>query len=298
MTEPSDVKTVIDTVKDLNKPQLIALPKIDPRTGAVIAVPSGMTLADAMPFLQPKLERPERRQGTATVTTIASFIEHAKRFKDEHSAIFADDSREKPSLTAVLDYHEQTAAGQPRFGTHRTTYSFPIATEWTFWTAKRDGLAQGEFAALVEDHMLDVVDLALIGEKTREDLVELGIVPASRQRLRELARGLSVHVDSKVTQQINRATGEATLAFQETHQDEAGESVKVPGGFVVGIPVFRGGPRYQLIAKLRYRVRSQAVVWSIELFGADKAFVDAFEEACTKATTDTGLPLFFGRPEA
>lgn len=104
-------------------------------------------------------------------------------------------------------------------------------------------------------------------------------------RLLELSRGLSVRVDSKVTQHINPSTGEAQLAYEETHGAKDGGVLKVPDGFVIAIPVFRGGPLYPMVCRLRYRVqRSEGrVTWAIALHRADKVFEHAFSEVVGRA---------------
>ena len=48
---------------------------------------------------------PLRRTGTATMTSLDSFIEHVRRFRTTESALFAKEDRTAPALSAVLDYH-------------------------------------------------------------------------------------------------------------------------------------------------------------------------------------------------
>lgn len=297
--QQSDVKSVIDAVERLTKPTVHAVDRIAPESGRVAFIPDGIKPVDLASFIRPALERPERRTGTAVVTTLASFIEHTNRFKDQHSAVFASDDKKEPSLTSVLDYHELTATGLPRFGTHRTLYRFPLSDEWRFWTqSSLEGIAQGAFAELIEDHLLDVLDPAGAGELMRDTLDQLDMRAAGRTRLRELARGLTVHVESKIATHKNLDNGEGVLVYEESHSDGQGMPVKVPNGFVVAIPVFRGGPLYQLAVRLRYRPRQGGVTWTVQAYGVDEVFRHAFEEACDRARTETELPLFFGKPEA
>src|SRR5678816_3485771 len=51
---------------------------------------------------------PNRREGTAAHQALASFIEHANRFKAENSVIWADAANRR--LVSVLDYHPAGAA--------------------------------------------------------------------------------------------------------------------------------------------------------------------------------------------
>lgn len=68
---------------------------------------------------------PETKLGTAHVTTLSSFIELVERHKTEHSVIFANMDWQRPSLTAVIDYHKKENGGAADNGKHRIQYEFP-----------------------------------------------------------------------------------------------------------------------------------------------------------------------------
>ncbi|TIS10066.1 MAG: DUF2303 family protein, partial [Mesorhizobium sp.] len=57
-------------------------------------------------------QAPDRRKGTATVETLASFIALVDRHKDEDSVLFGKTSYPEPKLTAVLDYDKQGVAAR------------------------------------------------------------------------------------------------------------------------------------------------------------------------------------------
>jgi uncharacterized protein YfdQ (DUF2303 family) len=252
----------------------------------------------AKELLKEHMPAPDRRKGQANLTDLASFIAHVVRFKDEDSAIFADRSATSPALLAVLDYHRQGADGAPRFGQHRARYAFPLSDEWTAWKGSNGKpFGQEEFARFIEDKLASVADPAIAGEgaKVFADLLSCGFASASK--LLELSRGLTVHVGRRIVNHANLSTGEATLSFAEEHADTAGKPIKVPGAFLLALPVFRGGAHYQVAARLRYRVKGSEVVWSYELYRAEAIFDHAIGEACEIAQKATGLPLFLGTPE-
>jgi uncharacterized protein YfdQ (DUF2303 family) len=242
--------------------------------------------------------RPERRQGTATVGDLASFIAHVNRFKDADSALFADPEQSSASLTAVLDYHRAGAKGDPRFGGHQTHYVFPLSDEWKAWVG-RDGkpFNQADFAQFIEDRIADIAEPVGATASTKEFVSKLGADLASPNRLLELSRGLSVRVDQRVAQAVKLGSGETQMQFSEQHQDEKGAPLKVPGAFLLGIQVFKGGALYQVPARLRYKVANGAVSWSFALYRTDVLFQHAFAEACDRAKAETELPLFVGSPE-
>jgi len=263
-----------------------------------LVLPDGLSAESLKRFEDERRPNPERRRGTATLTTLQSFADHVSRFADDHSAVFASDDRERPELLAVLDYHQQGALGQPRFGEHRSLYRFPLSDEWRAWSALAGkSLDQATLANHLEDHLDDVLSPESVGETVKEFAERHGIALAGPLRLQELARGLSVRVDRKVTNLQNPSTGEARIHFEETHAGEDGGELKVPGGFALGIPVFRGGDLYQVPARLRYRVSKGLILWSIALHRTDRVFDHAFEQACRLVEEATGLPIFQGKPE-
>lgn len=245
---------------------------------------------------------PRIREGSATLTSIESLIDHVNRFKDADSALFAVDDRANPSITAVLDYHRAGAAAEPRFGRHRSLFQFPLSDEWKAWT-KSDGetFSMGEFAAFLEDRIIDVLDLIPGEDSLPEDMQRfvntVGGSIASPSKLIELSVGLKVNEQSAVKEAINLSSGEAQVQFIAQHVDDAGQPLRVPGLFLIGIPVFRHGPHYRIAARLRYRKTSGGLVFFYQLWRADRVFDHSFREACERVRVETDLPMLFGKPE-
>lgn len=285
-----------------------------------LVLPSGKKLESLKPLLDEYLTQPERKKGTAKLTTLTSLIEHINRFKDGESAVFANDDRKAPSITAVLDYHQSGATGNPRFGQHRAHYAFPVSDEWQAWM-KSNGemMDQADFAAFMEDRIADVLHPPLDLDKVDADQISQRMAGgdfsdrtpdeqlaylakqlkgkfASPSAIMELSRGLSIRANNSVKQAINLPTGEATISFETTHSDATGNSITVPNLFLIGIPVFRGDARYRIAARLRYRLIG-GIKWFYELYRHDLVFDDAFTKACAQVKDKTLLPLFYGSPE-
>lgn len=262
----------------------------------VLIVPAGHRAESIKAHLDEYLEAPERRKGTATLLDLDSFIGHVKRFADEDSALFA--TQKPPTLVGVIDYHRKTAGGAPRFGQHRASYDFPVSDEWKLWTSRNaQPFQQVEFAAWIEDRLLDVLDPAGAGEVAKKMVASLGAEFASPTKLVELSKGLTVHVNSRVRNSTSLSTGEVQFNFATEHADAQGQPLKVPAAFLIGIPVFRNGAVYQLAVRLRYAVRDGVVTWRYEMYRHERAFDDAISLACQHAAKETGLPLFMGTPE-
>lgn len=281
----------------------------DPVAGADALVVIDGTAVRA---LDPKVfdgyaDRPRFRQGTAQFTAIDSLINHANRFKDDGSAVFANDSRSQPSLTVVVDYNEagSDADTLPRFGRHRGTFAFPLSDEWKVWNEKngpKNAMTMADFAAFLEDRITDVLYLIPGEDELSEDLQKfvdtLGGNIATPHQLVELSRGLQINENSVIREVNKLSSGEGQLLFQTEHTDENGAPLKIPNLFLIGIPVFKRGPFYRIAARLRYRKATGGVIFWYELWRPDRSFDNAFEESLERVAAETGLPVFRGSPEA
>lgn len=254
-------------------------------------------IVDLRPHFAETRTAPLRRAGTARHSTIASFIEHVLRFKDADSAVFAEVSA-TPKAVAVLDYHRAGADAPPRFGKHRSEYAFPLSEQWKAWM-EMDGevMDQAKFAEFLENRVLDVAAPEGLGENSRAIAAKLGQTFATPQKLLELSRGLAVREGSVVQNAKNLSTGETQIQFTTQHTDERGEPLKVPGLFLLAIPVFDDGVPYEIAVRLRYRLSGGRIAWFYEVHSADVVLRDAIEEACARVAKETGLPVFRGTPE-
>jgi uncharacterized protein YfdQ (DUF2303 family) len=295
-TEAASVAAIVEKCVE---PKLVTITGPDGGEVPAFQAPGAVVLRSVKALIDEYRTAPERREGTATLTELESFIALVKRFADEDSALFADRSETAPSLTAVLNYHEATSEGAPRFGDHRARYDFPLSDEWKAWTAANGkAMSQADFAAFLEDRIVDVTDPISALETSKKVMEALLCSFASPSRLLDLARGLTVRVNSVVASQQNLKNGESVMRFETQHQDERGAPLEVPGAFLVTIPVFRGNDAYQLAARLRYRVKEGRVTFWYELYRATETFDHAFTEACKRASSETELPLYMGKPES
>ena len=286
----------------------------------IVAVRAGYKLESLKPLFDAVRKRPERIEGTAVMLDLASFIAHVNRFKNPATGLFANPDRTAPSLTAVIDYHDAVRGDDPMiafhsvplpsFCVHRTTYHFPLSEEWTAWTSKSGvKMNQAEFAEFLEDRIGDVLvppTQAKIDEDEKAGVEsasialvrKLGGRYATPQALVELSRGLAVHQNERVKAAVNISTGEVQVAYEAAHQNEAGEALRVPNLFLIGIPVFRLGAPYEVAVRLRYRLAGGQIAWFFELYRADKVFEHAVTEAAAEASRETGLAILMGKPEA
>lgn len=285
----------------------------DPDTGIKVLATAraGMLEPLTSTFFDNARDAPRFRRGTASMTSIDSFIDHVNRFGDKDSAVFADDSKTAPKLTAVLDYHRadkdvgaDREIGGYRHGRHRTTFAFPLSEEWKAWI-KRDGtvMTMGEFALFLENR---IGDIAIAGDEFPEDIARFVNLNggadsiADYATLVELSRGLKVYETANVEEEVKHSSGEGLIRFSVEHETRtrAGGTVKVPTMFFIAIPVFAKGPFYRIGARLRYRKTPEGVKFWYDLYRADRSFDHAFDEAVENVRAETPAAVFFGAPEA
>lgn len=267
---------------------------------------------------------PLRTSGTALHQTLESLIDHANRFSNMNSVLFADTRPETLSIQCVLNYHdaynqivkgdgevvEPTPEPKPQFGDHKGIYRFPLSDQWKVWnTASRNPLSQEEFSFFLEDNITDVMPLpkfltddtkAKLSDPDKQlyELVQtLEGRPCGADKLMQLSKGLQIHEANQVGTGFNRNSGEQQIIFKEEHTDGTGKPLNVPNMFLISIPVFQNSAPYRIPVRLRYRKAGGTIKWLISLHMPERMLDHAFREACDLAKQETGLPLFYGQPE-
>lgn len=293
---------------------IVDVPEPGDNQAVVILTRTGLEVVDPAEFDQWRTN-PRFRGGTATLLSLDSFIAHVNRFGDHDTVVFGNNDRDRPTLTAVLDYHRADrfnevgeaetpgrVVGEARFGRHRSAFAFPLADEWLAWRKMdKQVMKMSGFAAFLEDHIIDVIPghLVALGDEEQTFMAALGSrgTIADPSRLMDLATGLQINERNAVSEVVNLGDGTGQVSFQSEHVDAAGNKLTIPGLFVIGIPVFRGGERYQIIARLRYRNTHEGIVFWYELWRLDRVFDHAFNGAVERVQIETVAPVLLGIDE-
>lgn len=238
---------------------------------------------------------PERRDGTALVTTLQSFIDLVNRHKGDGSAVFAKTGWPEPALTAVIDYH--ALDGAPRWRKHRIRYTFPVTDEFKVWIDNNGkAMEQAVFAAFLEEHAAELSAAYEPEQAKYENLFKEKF--AAPNDLISLSRSLEVFVGARVKRQERLSSGERTVEFVEEHTDTKGEKVEIPGLFMVSVPAFVDGEAVRIPARLRYRIQSSSIHWFYQLYRWQFWLRDQVKNDLDTVKQQTGLPTFEGSPEA
>lgn len=299
----SEIATLAERMLDLGKPESFFIAnEVKPEfpDARVLVLPVGKTVVSLKKYLDEFAPRPNRRQVTVVVRSAASLVEITKRHRHEgNTVIFASPDRQKPVVQTVFDYHPPTDnVDDAEWAQHRAKYECELSEEWKAWTgAHGKTMEQRAFAEFVEDHVTDVIVPPADDEKLAELTALVGGHFAMPADLVTLSRGLQISTDIKVREAVTLSSGEISIAYEEQHRNGAGQPLQVPNMFCIAIPVFYAGPLYRIPVRLRYTTREGGIKWSLHLYRADRVFDHAFEEICSAVATQTGAPLFIGRPE-
>jgi uncharacterized protein YfdQ (DUF2303 family) len=217
---------------------------------------------------------PHRRSGTTKLTEVDSLIAFLKRWGSPDTVVYADTTA--LSLTAVIDDHPAGDASSWR--QHRAVYNCPRAAEWIAWTEQADKpMIQSEFADWIEARL--------------EDLTTGEGYPKPTELL-TMARDLTIRTKGTFERKINPTTGDSLLVNK--HETEIGSTV-IPRAFLVAIPCFEGGDRYQLEARVRFTLDG-GPRFTYTLHRAKEIERDAFGEVRVKVADGAAVPVLAGTP--
>ena len=224
-------------------------------------------------------ERPHRKKGTVAVLDAASFIEYYTLFSDEHSRVFADET--KSQVLSVLDYHG-IGENAPRWGQHRVLLTLRHSEEWKRWIGRNGQakkMSQMEFAEFIEDNTPDIIE------------------PSAATML-EMARTLQAKTDVDFSSAIRTNNGQVQLKYTETVKGTYGSgNVEIPEEFKIQIPVYVGTPRVGIRARLRYRLNSSKLSIWYDLLRPEATERDSFIQTLAAIKDGLKVNIINGNPQ-
>lgn len=240
---------------------------------------------DVLEVADARAVRPRRTVGTRVIAELASFIAYVNRQKVDESAIWAEVSTFR--LTAVINEDvpnsEDDGPGAAGWRDHRAVYGCPLSPEWTAWRSM-DGKAmrQDAFGDWIEQRLEDLSKGA-----------EPGQYPKPVELLK-IARDLQVVTKGTYSRQFDPVTGSGHLICKT--ENEAITSTVIPRAFAIAVPIFQGGDRYAIEARIRMVVQDGQPAFTYNLHRRAETELDAFEGVRKAAAEGTGLPVFAGTP--
>jgi len=233
-------------------------------------------LKDVLAVKDERAPVPRRRTGVTHLHELDSFVAFVNRFKSDESAVYAEVS--SFSVTAVINEHPEGPVAA-RWRDHRAVYKCPRSPEWIAWTSI-DGkaMAQDAFADWIEARLEDLA----VGDRG----------PAPTEVLR-VARDLQVHTKGTFSRAIDPTTGTGHLVCK-TENESA--STPIPRAFFLSIPVFDGGQRYLVEARVRFAMVEGRPSFTVILHRRPEIERDAFMDVRVRVAQGCELPVFAGSP--
>lgn len=288
-------------------------------TTAVVVVPEGMTIHPVTDFVDKLLPIPRRKCGTFQFFDLADLCAYSK----EHAAAYlgADGNATTDSedvdegsphafvdtnsgkVVVVFNHHSPDFGGQAH-GDHRAFYDPKFSPQWNIWTKKYEPFSPGDFADFIDDNIEDIGpepekdDKTDPGKRLKELAKLYGTSFATREELIALSKGIRIHAKDQVEHVVDPQTGEVSFNYtnEQTARGAKGEVVKVPGLFILQIPVFEKGDYFRLPVRLRHRVNGASVTWTFKIVNLDRAKETAISDIKAAVAVKTGLFTFFGTP--
>lgn len=120
---------------------------------------------------------------------------------------------------------------------------------------------------------------------------------ASAHTIVSLARSVQINSTSKARAAYDPKSGNTSILFEEDSQatTKSGQRVKLPDGFFLYIPVFRGEPPRLIPCRLKHRVRG-TVLWQVEIADINRLIDRAITHAAERVAAETGITMLRGLP--
>lgn len=221
---------------------------------------------------------PDRARGTVTALTAAGFVKAVETLLEvETYAANVYTDADQCKLVAVLN---DDAGGIVGWRDHRVVLDLRPTPEWVLWTSRQGLGAQARFAETIEEGEAEIVR------------------PAATEML-DLAQTFhaSLAANFKVA---NRLTdGRTQLVYEEQTDAKAGAAgeTSIPAEFVLGLRPFHGAQRYEVRARLRFRIKSGNLEIGYFLHRADDVRRMAFADvSASVGEALAALPLIEGQP--
>lgn len=280
-TDHNHIQSAIDageSLADVGARIVMFPPEADVQVPVIYYEGKTLLAKDVLDALDARRETPLRRRGGLVLTEVASFVEAVNRWGSDRTVIYADASAFK--LEAVTDDHPagDEAVMAPGWRGHRIAYTCPRSSEWQAWSA-------------IDGKELPQVGFGDFLESRLEDLIAAEGYPRPLEML-EVARKLSIRTKGEFTRQHDPTTGNHILVSKSEHTSD---STPIPRAFRLAIPVFEGGLRYELEARIRLRVDG-AAFFTVVLHRRKEIERDAFMAVRQSVASDTKRLVLAGTP--
>lgn len=313
-SEIRDIQAAINAGMNIGEPHQVG----DSGRLAVVLTPAGTQLhkIDLQAFEDQYLETPRRKTGMRELATAESFIAYVNAHMLASTAIYAD--KDATKFEAVFNDHEPEPReagasieqreptdeekavmpegikmqrvtlmledlGAPGWGDFKATYACPVSVEWERWfknsqhaadADSKRAMTQVAFMQFLEDNLLD-------------------IIKPSSGALLQAVHSFEAKKDVAFKSATRLQDGSVVFNYSEQVNEVAQDGkLSLPEAFTILIPVFDGGAKYELDARLRYRVGGGGLKLWYELVRPHKVLEHAFNTVLEQVKAGVKAPVY------
>lgn len=223
---------------------------------------------------------PVRAKGQHVVHDVAGFIDMVDRHLNKAEAVIYA-QLQPAQLTCVLNDH--LASRKPGWRDHRVHFTMAHSVEFQAWAAgERSPMPQMKFAEFIEDNLGDFV------------------TPAGA-KMYEIALNVKAKAQASFKSGIHQQNGTVQFEFTEQVEASAGRAGRfdIPEQMKINIPVWAGvgQKRYDLNARLRYKIGNGAITFTFHLDRAQRVVEEAFLDILDRVRKELKeVPVVYGQP--
>ena len=265
----------VQQIADLTR-KGIGVQDVEMGTHSFIVIPNDCKVESLERFtFNEHQERPERVRQSITVLDPESFIAYYALFSDTQSRVFANEPAS--TVVGILDYHAAGEGNAPRWGHHKLTLKMEFSEAWKQWTGLNNNvMTQMKFAEFLEQNAVDISD-------------------PTPSRIIEVARDLDGTTEVQFGGGTRTQSGNVSFKYTATTKTSVGGAqIEVPERFTLFIPIHVGGPRMEIDALLRYRLKEGALTFFYTLVRSEEAQRTAFISARQLIADKLGITIING----
>lgn len=268
----SAVRFDSDAIQNLALSAISAEPKVVGAGTPFLLVPEGFGIES----LEHLLVAPARERAKAELLDVASFVAYVRPRKTDRSVFTA--SRSEFRVSTILDFHHPGRG--PAFGEHRAALALKTTPEWSTWFgANKKRMGQHDFAEFLEDNLPDVAF-------------------PSGATLLETATALRIEKKVNFLSSTRLQDGNREFVYQEAQEATADKgALRVPESFTLGLAPFEGSAKYEIAARLRFRLEEGKLALWFELVRPHKVIEDAFKHVVSEISTALDVTVLTGAVE-
>lgn len=206
---------------------------------------------------------PQRIKAQATADDLDTLLGYLHRHASSPAnTVWVSHNPRTSELTLVARLNDNSG-GTPAWADHTVTFTPRLSVEWGRWTkANSEHMSQLDFANFLEDNLGDIYPGDAPGMPSAGDMLQMAVAFESVQ-------------DMRVKSHARTQDGGIRLEFADAADDSTAKKMEAFARFQIALPVFYGGARFPITAKLRFNARKAVPEFWFDLIRPDATHLAA-----------------------